>query len=60
MDAQRLDLCDSESTVKPDDAAPHKRTVRRLDNEVEVEVIEGRPCHLLVRDQVVRLVAAGA
>ena len=53
MDAQRLDLRHSESSVKPDDAAAHKRTVGRFDDKVEVEVIEGRPCHLLVRDQVV-------
>ena len=53
MDAQRLDLCDSESRVTPDDAAPYKRTVGRFDDQVEVELIEGCPCHLLVRDKVV-------
>lgn len=53
MDAQRFDLCHSETRVKPDDAAPDKRTVEGLDDKVVLDVIEGGPCDLLVRDQVV-------
>lgn len=53
MHAEGLDLCHPEPRVEPDDAAPGKRAIRRLDDEIEVDVIERGSGDAIVAGEVV-------